>query len=854
MIPDAHLIRLDGIVERVTFHNAENGWSVLKVSPFNEPQKLATVVIHQAKVFAGSSMEFWGAWSHHPKHGEQFKAERAIEKKPASSAALEKYLGSGLIKGVGPKTATKIVKFFKEQTLQVFEERIDDLMEVPGIAEKKLLDIKNSWQEHRAIRDVMLFLQGYGISTLFAVKIFKTYGANAIGIVSQNPYQLAQDIYGIGFFSADKIALNMGFQPDGGPRIEAGIRHVLAAARDEGHCYLTEDQIVKNTIALLGSVDPDRILLHLSQVLERNEIKKRRLSDENEAEVTAYYSKSLYFDELYVASRIDRWIGTRLIVDLNRVGDWVERYCQKGTISLSAEQRDSVIGISGEAFSILTGGPGCGKTTTTKVLVRLLQAMKKRVVLAAPTGRAAQRMNDVIGAEAKTIHRLLEWAPDKRGFKKSEDDPLKLDFLVVDECSMLDINLAAALLKAVPLCAQVLFIGDPDQLPSVGAGNVLRDLLQSGRVKRFRLTKVFRQAEESMIIRFAHRINQGEIPKIASPIHRPQVWEEKVGCLFIDAEEATQEQIRFLQKAKQAMERTLSTGEAQWVQTGEQITGLMKREEEEIKIDHLLIQEFQDKAEVQAPIFVIPEKFKHVDLEKVHHAEGDLDQLSAILKSVHPWSALHYGMSALDVVLRLYTRTIPEYFGKEIEIQVLTPQVRGTLGTLNLNSSLQNAVNPEKEGVRQLTFGDRIYREGDRVIQVRNNYDLGVFNGDIGKIKRIDLEDYTCQVLFGKQTIVDYKRDDLTEIALAYGITIHKSQGSEFEAVIIPVATQHFKMLFRNLIYTGLTRAKTLCVFVGTRKALSMAVRQIDSRHRQTALTSLVDQAVLFILSKAGSG
>lgn len=840
LINEPHLIRLSGIVERVTFHNAENGWSVLKVSPFNEPQKLATVVIHQAKVFAGSSMEFWGAWSHHPKHGEQFKAERAIETKPASSAALEKYLGSGLIKGVGPKTATRIVKFFKEQTLQVFEERIDDLLNVPGIAEKKLLDIKNSWQEHKAIRDVMLFLQGYGISTLFAVKIFKAYGNNAISIVSENPYQLAKDIYGIGFFSADKIALNMGFDRDGGPRITAGIKHVLAASRDEGHCYLTEEQIVENTLGLLETRDPDKIRLLLNSVLQTNEIKKRSLLDENGAEVAAYYSNSLYFDELYVSSRVKQWIATKVDIDIKRVQSWIERYCQKHMVSLSPEQQDSVMGISSKAFSILTGGPGCGKTTTTKVLVKLLQAMNKNVLLAAPTGRAAQRMTDVIGVEAKTIHRLLEWAPDKGGFKRSEEDPLKLDFLVVDECSMLDINLAAALFKAVPPTAQVLFIGDPDQLPSVGAGNVLQDLLQGERVPSFRLTKVFRQAEESMIIRFAHQINKGEVPKIASPLHQPALWKEKAGCLFIDAEEATQDQIRFLQKAKLAIEKTLSSGEAHLVQTGDKITGVMKREEDEIRIEKLFIQEFQDQSEIHAPILVIPEKFKHVDIEKLHKAEGDLEELRSIMKSIHPWSALYYGMTAVDVVLRLYTKTISEYFGKDIEIQVMTPQVRGSLGTLNLNMAIQNAVNPEKQGVKQIRIGDRIYREGDRVIQMRNNYDLGVYNGDIGKIKSIDLENYQCQVQFGKQVLVVYKKDDLTEIALAYGITIHKSQGSEFEAVIIPVATQHFKMLFRNLIYTGLTRAKRLCVFVGSRKALSMAVRQIDSRKRQTALTSLI--------------
>ncbi len=516
--PADNLVRLSGIVERVTFHNAENGWSVLKVSPFNEPHKLVAVIIHQAKVFAGSSMEFYGTWSYHAKHGEQFKAEKAIEKKPASSAALEKYLGSGLIKNVGPKTAHKIVNFFKDQTLQVFEENIDELLKVPGIAEKKLLDIKNSWQEHRAIRDVMIFLQGYGISTLFAVKIFKTYGNNAISKVSSNPYQLARDIYGIGFFSADKIALNMGFEKDGVPRIEAGIKHVLAAARDNGHCYLLESQIIKNTQELLETGTPAQITGILQSLITATEIKKRVLPDEKGQEVTAYYSNSIYFDEQYVSKRVKQWVNQSVNVDQARINSWVERYCQKQSIVLSDEQQASVAGIASKSFSILTGGPGVGKTTTTKVLVRLLQAMNKRVVLAAPTGRASQRMSDVIEYEAKTIHRLLEWAPDKNGFRKCEDDQLQLDFLIIDECSMLDINLAAALLKAVPQNAQALFIGDPDQLPSVGAGNVLHDLLQATCVPSFSLTKVFRQAEESMIIRFAHQINNGQVPKIPRSI------------------------------------------------------------------------------------------------------------------------------------------------------------------------------------------------------------------------------------------------------------------------------------------------------------------------------------------------
>jgi len=835
-----NLDRLSGIVERVTFHNAENGWSVLKVSPFNEPHKLVTVIIHQAKVFAGSSMDFYGTWSYHQKHGEQFKAERVIEKKPSTSAALEKYLGSGLIKNVGPKTAHKIVKFFHERTLQVFEETIEDLLQVPGIAEKKLTDIKNSWQEHRAIRDVMIFLQGYGISTLYAVKIFKIYGNDAISKVSGNPYQLARDIYGIGFFSADKIALNMGFEKDGIPRIEAGIKHVLAAARDNGHCYLLESQIIKNVQDLLETGAQDQITNILLSLISANEIKKRELTDEKGRQVSAYYSNTIFFDEQYVAKRIKQWIAQPVIVDQIRINNWLDRYCQNQSIVLSDEQQTSVAGIAGKSFSILTGGPGCGKTTTTKVLVKLLQAMQMRVVLAAPTGRASQRMSEVIEYEAKTIHRLLEWAPGKNGFKKGEDDPLQLDYLIIDECSMLDINLAAALLKAVPQNAQVLFIGDPDQLPSVGAGNVLHDLLQAICVPSFRLTKVFRQAEESMIIRFAHQINKGQIPRIESPFHKPGLWKDKTGCIFIDADEATQEQLQFIGRAKAAIRHTVTTGEEQIVQSGDKITGMMKREEDTLMIDNLLVQEFKDSSEIHAPIFNIPDKFKHVDLMNIHKAQGNIEELKSIIKSIHPWSALLHGVTGLDMVLRLYTRSIPEYFGKDIEIQILSPQIRGSLGTLNLNQSIQQAVNPEQPGKKQIRVGERVYREGDRVIQTRNNYDLGVFNGDIGWITNIDMEDFSCLIQFGKQAPIAYEREDLTEISLAYGITIHKSQGSEFDAVIIPVATQHFKMLFRNIIYTGLTRAKQLCVFVGSRKALAMAVKQIDNRKRQTALSFLV--------------
>lgn len=841
---EKHLERLAGIVERITFHNEQNGWSVLKVTSFRDPAKMITVLIHQAKVFAGATMEFWGEWGHHPKHGEQFKAVRAVEKKPATAAALEKYLGSGLISGVGPATSKKIVNYFNEKTLEIFENKIEELMLVPGIAEKKLEQIKTSWEEHRAIRDVMIFLQGYGISTLFATKIYKTYGDKAIQTVSANPYRLAHDIYGIGFFSADKIALAMGFERTGVPRIEAGIKQVLSASREEGHCFLTDQQIIAHSIELLREkIEPEKILEVLQNLLTTDQVKLRKLNRENEL-ASCYYSKGLYFDELTTSTLVKNLLAISVLVDEARVRSWVTKHCEKNGINLSDEQQAAVCGIAGKSFSILTGGPGCGKTTCTKALVSLLNAMKKRVVLAAPTGRAAQRMTEVIGFEAKTIHRLLEWAPDKNGFKRDDKDPIKADFLIVDETSMLDISLAACLLKAVPQGAQVLFIGDPDQLPSVGAGDVLSDLLKTESVPRFRLTKVFRQAQASSIIRFAHEINTGSVPRIISPLAKPNAFKEGHDCLFVDADEATQDQIKFIQRAKFAIEQTLKEDSGHLIKLGEEWKGRLQKTTEGVEVDKLYRPEEIDEQSIRAPILTIPEKFKHVDLNVLAKAESNTKELMAVLKSVHPWSSLNYGMSAVETAVRLYTKTIPEWLGKDVEIQILTPQVRGTLGTLSLNESLQKISNPESPTKRQIQVGARILRVGDRVIQTRNNYDLGVFNGDIGRITQVDSEDMTCEVCFsgGEERTVIFEKDALSDLTLAYAITIHKSQGSEFQAVLIPVLGQHFNMLFRNLIYTGLTRAKKLAVFVGSRKAFAMAVGQIDNRKRQTALTDLIQE------------
>ena len=812
---------LTGIVNRVTYHNPDTGWSVLRVQPFNSPQQQETVTVHQTKVFAGATMEFRGAWIIDNKYGRQFKANEAIEKKPATTAAIEKYLGSGLIKGVGPKTAKRIAKYFKEDTLVIFENDISRLTEVTGIAKKKLIMIETAWTEHRAIRDVMIFLQGHGISTLFAVRIYKKYGDKAIQMVTEDPYRLANDFYGIGFFSADKVALSIGLSIDSLQRMIAAIKHVLAASRDQGHCYLSEQQINAGIIALIDMDIGDRLPDYLEIMQKDDQLRTRDLINEN-SECVGYYSKTLFYAEETVANKLQEMKGV-VDGDQQRIASWVKRYCEKKSIQLSDEQTESVIGVVQNSFSILTGGPGCGKTTTTLVIVRLLEAMKKKVLLSAPTGRATQRMSEVIDREAKTIHRLLEW---KGGdFQKNEEFPLEADFLIVDECSMLDISLTASLLKAVPHDCQVLFIGDPDQLPSVGAGNVIKDIISSGVLPCYRLTKVFRQAQASLIIKYAHQINQGQTPYIDSPFKKPEIWGDGSDCLFIDSDEATKEQLGFISRVKRYFD---------W----------KTAELEEISSIEGAPFEFRTQEEIKSAYeqeFVVPDKFSHVDLERLHQSEAQIDALKSVVKKIHPWSSLHYGLSAIDVVINLYLKWIPKAHGSGTEIQILTPMTRGSLGTVNLNKVIQQADNPPENGKAQIKVGERIFRVGDRVIHRRNNYDLNVFNGDIGKIVNIDNEGLTCIVSFYPDNReFHYKKEDIMELDLAYAITIHKSQGSEFEAVIIPVLTQHFKMLYRNLIYTGLTRAKKLAVFVGTRKALSMAIRQQDTSLRQTALKELI--------------
>ncbi len=819
--------KLAGIVQRITYHNPDNGWSVLKIAPFNSPSSVETVTVHQTQVFAGATMEFHGAWTHHKQFGRQFKADMAVEKKPATTGALEKYLGSGLIHGVGPKTAKKIVNHFKNDTLTVFDSEMERLLEIPGIAKKKLENIETAWREHRMVREVMMFLQGHGISTLFAVRIYKQYGEDAIEIVREDPYRLAVDFYGIGFFSADQVALKIGLAVDSDKRLGAAVRHILSAAREQGHCFLTAVQIESGVGELLGFEPGSRLAEILERMEVENQLKVRQLYLETEEAEKCYYAKSLYYDESYVAQRIGILTGYGP-VDLAGVAieKWLHEYCGKEKIQLSDEQAAAVLTVLGSRFSVLTGGPGCGKTTTTLVIVRLLEKVGRRVLLAAPTGRAAQRMTEVIGREAKTLHRLLEWKSGK--FQRNEEQLLRCDYLIVDECSMLDITLTASLLKAVPPGSQLLLIGDGDQLPSVGAGNVLTDIINSAVVPVVRLTKVFRQAQQSKIIQYAHKINKGASPQIHSPFKYPSLWQKKEDCLFIDSEEATKEQLGFIAKVKRYHE----------IQN-DQLEGLVSEDN---------LYEFRTAESITSAYeqpFTIPKKFEHVDLNNIHKARSETEELRAVLAKIHPWSTLHYGFAALETVKRLYMEWIPKYYGKETEIQILSPMTRGSLGTVNLNKVIQAAANPPGQGKAQLEIGEKIFREGDRVIHRRNNYDLNVFNGDIGTIVSINNTDIQCTVsLFPDGRKVLYQKDDIMELDLGYAITIHKAQGSEFQAVILPVLTQHFKMLYQNLIYTGLTRAKKLAVLVGTRKALAMAVHRLDTSNRQTALQQLLRGAM----------
>ena len=720
--------QLQGVVDRLTYHSEESGYTVARLTA-PRAREPVTIVGSFANIQPGQTLQLTGIWREHPKYGAQFQVTQYRETKPATLTGIEKYLGSGLIKGVGPVTARRIVAHFNLETLDIIEHQIERLIEVPGIAHKRVKMIQMAWATQKAIKEVMLFLQGHGVSTTYAVKIYKQYGDEAIAVVTKNPYQLATDVYGIGFVTADAIARNLGIAPDSEFRYRCGILHVLGEAGEEGHCFLPQNALVERVVKRLELADhqpkPEQVLLLTEKMMVDKELMRSEIEDEKIEEV-ACYAPSFYHSESKLAERLQYLLSQPLSVDLPRVQNWIDRFVEKTGTPLSEQQRQAVEMATQQRVLILTGGPGTGKTTTTRTIVTLWKAMGKSIALASPTGRAAQRLSELTGREAKTVHRLLEFDPQHMKFKRDVDNPIPAEAVIVDEASMLDLFLANSLIKAIAPDAQLLLVGDIDQLPSVGPGAVLQDLMTSEQVPVIRLTQVFRQAQASAIVRHAHQINRGQMPRVEVVSNSPQS-----DCLWMGAAEVEQ------------------------------------------------------------------------------------------------------GVQAIQ---ELITELIPSMgFDPAQDVQVLCPMTRGVVGTRNLNQVLQQLINPPKTGKAELVRGGMTLRVGDRVIQKVNDYNREVFNGDLGTIARIDLEEQEVMVQFGERP-VSYDYADLNEITLAWSVTVHKSQGSEYPVVIMPLYMQHYLMLSRNLLYTGLTRAKKLAILVGPQKAMAIAVRQVRDKQRYTLL------------------
>ena len=665
--------------------------------------------------------------SDNPQFGPQFQVVNYKETKPATLTGIEKYLGSGLIKGVGPVTARRIVAHFGLETLDIIENQIDRLIEVQGIAKKRIKLIKNAWETQKAIKEVMVFLQGHGVSTTYAVKIYKQYGDKAIATVTHNPYQLAADIYGIGFLTADKIARNIGIAPDSEFRYRAGIIHCLSEAAEDGHCYLPQSELIESVIKLLTTESHQPTEEAIAQIIKDMALTDELIREWDEDKTLLCYKPTYFHAEQNLAQLIRQRLEKPVDTDIERVHDWIDRFTASRKIQLSQQQRQAVETAAYAKIMILTGGPGVGKTFTTHTIVSLWKAMGKSIALAAPTGRAAQRLGEMTGLEAKTIHRLLEFDPKTRGFKCDSDNPLSHTAIIVDEASMLDLFLAYSLVKAVLAGALLLLVGDIDQLPSVGPGQILADLINSGRVPVVRLTQVFRQAQTSAIITAAHQINRGIYPTI-EPISDNPVSD----CLW--------------------------------------------------------------------------------------HGGG------------------HQPEHGVQAICELITDLLPGLgYNRATDVQVLCPMTRGVVGTRNLNTVLQQLINPPTLHKMEINRGGTILRVGDRVIQQMNDYQREVFNGDLGIITDIDTVEQEVIVQYGERTVI-YDYADLNEITLAWSVTIHKSQGSEYPVVILPIYMQHYMMLTRNLFYTGITRAKKLAIVVGAKKATSLAVRSTDDQQRYTRL------------------
>ncbi|MDJ0817870.1 MAG: ATP-dependent RecD-like DNA helicase [Desulfobacterales bacterium] len=720
------LAELSGQIERITFTNEESGFTIARVKVRGR-RELVTVVGVLMAPTPGEILDMKGEWTHHPRFGEQFKLASYRTRVPATVYGIRKYLGSGLIKGLGPVMAGRIVDRFGKKTLDVIENDIQKLAEVDGIGEKRIAMISDAWDAQHEIRDVMLFLQSHGVSSGYAAKIFKQYGNRSIAVVRENPYRLAADIYGIGFVTADQIAAKLGIAKNAPVRVEAGILYVLHQLSDDGNVYYPYEPLISKSCEILD-VDRQAVVDALGRLAVDRTIEMEDLND-NFADIhenhKAVYLAKFYLCETKIARHLKALVGAPKSIreiDSGKAIDWV--HGQIG-ITLAEKQIEAVRQAIQSKVMIITGGPGTGKTTIINAVLRIYAKLSTNILLAAPTGRAAKRMSEATGFEAKTIHRLLEFSLQKGGFQRNEDRPLDCHVLIIDEASMIDTILMYHLLKAVPPSATFILVGDVNQLPSVGAGNVLNDIIGSGAMTVVKLDKIFRQARTSQIIVNAHKINEGRLP--------------------------------FLNTA--------------------------------------------DSNDTRTDFYFIEQE----DPDKV-----------------------------LDIILELSKNRIPQRFGFDpvSEIQVLTPMHRGVVGAGNINRKLQEALNPGQEGIAR---GDRTFRVNDKVMQIRNNYDREVFNGDIGQISTIRWEDKTVIINFdGRQ--VEYEFSDLDEIVPAYAVSVHKSQGSEYPAVIVPIVTQHYILLQRNLIYTAVTRGKKLVVLVGSRKAMAMGVKNNKTRKRFTRL------------------
>lgn len=722
---------VEGVLERITYANEENGYTVARVDTGRGSGDLLTVVGSLLGAQPGESLRMEGRWGSHPQYGKQFTVENYQTVLPATVQGIRRYLGSGLIKGIGPRIADRITEHFGIDTLDVIEERPERLIEVPGLGPKRTKMIAAAWEEQKAIKEVMVFLQGVGVSTSIAVRIYKKYGDASISIVKNQPYRLAADVWGIGFLTADKIAQSVGIPHDSPDRVKAGLQYALSQSADQGHCYLPEEQLIADAVKLL-QVDTGLVIDCLGELAAEEEgvVREPVPGPEGGEPISAVYLVPFHRAEISLAGQALRLLRTEEDrmpafqgVDWDKALGWL---ASRTGADLAPEQSQAVRLALTEKVAVLTGGPGCGKSFTVRSVVELARAKQAKVVLAAPTGRAAKRLSELTGAEASTVHRLLELKPGGDA-AYDRDRPLDADLVVVDEASMLDLLLANKLAKAVPPGAHLLFVGDVDQLPSVGAGEVLRDLLAPGSpVPAVRLTRIFRQAQQSGVVTNAHRINEG-VPPVT----------QGLSDFFLFVEDDTEEA----------------------------------------------------------------------------------------------------GRLTVDVA----ARRIPAKFGLDPrrDVQVLAPMHRGPAGAGTLNGLLQQAITPARPDVPERRFGGRVFRVGDKVTQIRNNYEKGangVFNGTVGVVTSLDTDEQRLTVRTDEDEEVPYDFDELDELAHAYAVTIHRSQGSEYPAVVIPVTTGAWMMLQRNLLYTAVTRAKRLVVLVGSRRALGQAVRTVSAGRRCTAL------------------